>query len=54
MIPSKVIALIKKSEVSNRNIILKTTPIYLDAIKNSTSLFVKIVTSPSIQPMERK
>lgn len=52
--PSKVRALVRSSGISNEELVLFTTPIFLDNIKTTTEIFSKVIIPPRVQPVDRK
>ncbi|NQU65904.1 MAG: DNA integrity scanning protein DisA nucleotide-binding domain protein [SAR324 cluster bacterium] len=54
VIPGKIRALVRSSHVIKGDLMLTTTPVYLENIKSSTTIYGKIVASPRIQPVDKK
>lgn len=52
--PNKVMALLPGTEKKEQALTITTTPIYLESLKESTTLFCKIIAPPSIQPVEKR
>ena len=52
--PAKIKARVRSDNSDNKNLVLMTTPIYLENIKASTTIYSKIVAPPRIQPADEK
>jgi diadenylate cyclase len=52
--PSRVVVHLPAEMGKDKAVELRTTPIYLDGIQESTRLFCKIIASPSIHPVDRR
>ncbi len=52
--PDSVMALLPGTEMDNPAPSITTTPIYLESLKETTTLFCKIIAPPAIQPMEKR
>lgn len=53
-LPEKALAFLPSLENGQKKISLTTTPVYLNSIRESTTLFCKVVAPPSIQPIEKR
>ncbi|MBU2644606.1 diadenylate cyclase [bacterium] len=54
IIPDKIKSVIRSSDARSGDLVLMTTPIYLENIRTSTTIFGKIVAPPRIQPSDKK
>ena len=54
LIPPKVKVFSPAESSKDKTASLITTPIYLDSIYSSTSIFCKIIAPPAIQPVEKR
>jgi len=52
--PTKVRALSPAGEKKQKEITVMTTPIYLESINETTTIFCKIIAPPSVQPVDRR
>jgi hypothetical protein len=52
--PEKLHALLPAIQSKGQVLSLTTTPIYLETIRQTTTLFCKIVAPPAIQPLDRR
>ena len=54
IIPRSVRVFSPAGEGGEEEVVLMTTPIYLENIKESTIIFGKIIAPPSVQPAEKR
>lgn len=54
VMPQKLKALVKESDSKSQNLVLATTPIYLENIKSDTVIQTKIIVSPRFQHVDKK
>jgi uncharacterized protein (TIGR00159 family) len=54
VLPEKVMTLSPAASIKDRVFSLITTPIYLDSIHESTSVYCKVIAPPAIQPADKR
>ena len=52
--PSRIRALVRSDSFKESTVVLRTTPIYLENIRSTTTIYSKIIVPPSIQPADGK